>query len=162
MMNRKDFFEYVKHNVTDYLPEKFADAQVQLQEVTKKNGLTLTGVVIPVEETNITPTIYLDSFYQEYCNGKNLDSCVGDVADIWIENMDTDLSVDVNRIMDYGNIKNKLQHLLKLTTIIHSLTILLLRIFLLHLCSPIHINFRAFPCCASFFRHLNPHLAQSQ
>ena len=109
MMNRKDFFEYVKNNVTDYLPEKFADAQVHLQEVTKKNGLTLTGVVIPVEETNITPTIYLDSFYQEYCNGKNLDSCVGDVADIWIENMDTDLSVDVNRILDYGNIKDKLQ-----------------------------------------------------
>lgn len=26
MMNRKDFFEYVKDNVKDYLPEKYADA----------------------------------------------------------------------------------------------------------------------------------------
>ena len=28
MMNRKDFFEYVKDNVKDYLPEKYADANI--------------------------------------------------------------------------------------------------------------------------------------
>ena len=41
MMNRKDFFEYVKDNVSDYLPEKYADANIHLQEVVKKNGLTV-------------------------------------------------------------------------------------------------------------------------
>ena len=61
------------------------------------------------DSTNITPNIYLDSFYQEYRNGKNPDACVGDVADLWIENMDTDLSVDVNGMLDYGNVKDKLQ-----------------------------------------------------
>ena len=71
MMNRKDFFEYVKDNVKDYLPEKYADANIYLQEVVKKNGLTLTAVVIPAKDTNITPNVYLDSFYQEYRNGKS-------------------------------------------------------------------------------------------
>ena len=52
MMNRKDFFEYVKDNVKDYLPEKYADANIYLQEVVKKNGLTLTAVVIPAKDTN--------------------------------------------------------------------------------------------------------------
>ena len=51
MMNRKDFFEYVKDNVKDYLPEKYADANIHLQEVVKKNGLTLTAVVIPAKDT---------------------------------------------------------------------------------------------------------------
>ena len=59
MMNRKDFFEYVKDNVKDYLPEKYADANIHLQEVVKKNGLTLTAVVIPAKDTNITPNVYL-------------------------------------------------------------------------------------------------------
>lgn len=57
MMNRKDFFEYVKDNVGDYLPEKYADANIHLQEVVKKNGLTLTAMVIPTKDTNITPNI---------------------------------------------------------------------------------------------------------
>lgn len=109
MMNRKDFFEYVKDNVKDYLPEKYADANIHLQEVVKKNGLTLTAVVIPAKDTNITPNVYLDSFYQEYRNGKSPDACVGDVADLWIEQMDTDLDVDVNGMMDYANVKDKLQ-----------------------------------------------------
>lgn len=109
MMNRKDFFEYVKDNVKDYLPEKYADANIHLQEVVKKNGLTLTAVIIPTEGSNITRSVYLDSFYQEYRNRKNPDACVGDVADLWIEQMDTDLNVDVNGMMDYGNVKDKLQ-----------------------------------------------------
>lgn len=109
MMNRKDFFEYVRDNVKDYLPEKYADANIHLQEVAKKNGITLTAVVIPAKDSNITPNVYLDSFYQEYRNGKNPDACVGDVADCWIEKMDTDLDVDVNNMMDYENIKGKLQ-----------------------------------------------------
>ena len=46
MMNRKDFFEYVKDNLKEYLPEKYADANIHLQEVVKKNGLTLTAVVV--------------------------------------------------------------------------------------------------------------------
>ena len=109
MMNRKDFFEYVKDNLKEYLPEKYADANIHLQEVVKKNGLTLTAVIIPEKDSNITPNVYLDSFYQEYRNGKNPDACVGDVADLWIEQMDTDLNVDVNGMMDYGSVRDKLQ-----------------------------------------------------
>ena len=84
-MNRKEFFDFVKDHVKDYLPESFADADIQLHEVTKQNGLTLTSVVIPVEGSNVTPNIYLDSFYQEYLAGKDPDICAGDVADLWTE-----------------------------------------------------------------------------
>ena len=41
MMNRKDFFEYVKDNVKDYLPEKYADANIHLQEVLLKEEIIL-------------------------------------------------------------------------------------------------------------------------
>lgn len=109
MMSRKDFFEYVKEHVGEYLPEKYADIQVQLQEVAKRNGQTLTALVIPEEGSNILPNVYLDPYYQDYTEGKALDDCVGDVADTWIEKRDTELNVDVNTLFDYGSVKDKLQ-----------------------------------------------------
>ena len=36
MMNRKEFYEYVKDNVKEYLPESYKDAEIKLQEVEKK------------------------------------------------------------------------------------------------------------------------------
>lgn len=109
MMRKNEFFDYVRNNVKDYLPEKFADADIQLQEVTKRNGQTLTAIVIPIEGSNITPNIYLDSFYQEYLEGKNSDACVGDLADFWMEKMEPDLSVDMDAFLNYENAKEKLQ-----------------------------------------------------
>lgn len=85
MMNRKEFYEYVKNNVKEYLPESYKDAEIKLQEVEKNNGLKLTGITIPNGDQRIVPTVYLDSLYQEYIHGKDVDSCVGDVADIRIE-----------------------------------------------------------------------------
>ena len=85
MMNRKEFYEYVKDNVKEYLPESYKDAEIKLQEVEKNNGLKLTGITIPNGNQRIVPTVYLDSLYQEYINGKDVDSCVGDVADMRIE-----------------------------------------------------------------------------
>lgn len=49
MMNRKEFYEYVKDNVKEYLPESYKDAEIKLQEVEKNNGLKLTGITIPNE-----------------------------------------------------------------------------------------------------------------
>ncbi len=61
MMNRKEFYEYVKNNVKEYLPESYKDAEIKLQEVEKNNGLKLTGITIPNGDQRIVPTVYLDS-----------------------------------------------------------------------------------------------------
>ncbi len=47
--------------------------------------MKLTGITIPNGDQRIVPTVYLDSLYQEYIHGKDVDSCVGDVADMRIE-----------------------------------------------------------------------------
>ena len=43
MMNRKEFYEYVKDNVKEYLPESYKDAEIKLQEVEKNNGLCISS-----------------------------------------------------------------------------------------------------------------------
>ena len=111
MMNRKEFYEYVKDNVKEYLPQSYQDAEIKLQEVVKNNGLKLTGITIPKGDQRTVPTVYLDSLYQEYVNGKDADSCVGDVADMRIEAQDKAEFIDmgVPDILDYGKMKDKLQ-----------------------------------------------------
>jgi len=111
MMNRKEFYEYVKDNVKEYLPASYQDAEIKLQEVVKNNGLKLTGITIPKGDQRTVPTVYLDSLYQEYVNGKDADSCVGDVADMRIEVQDKAEFIDmgVPDIFDYEKMKNKLQ-----------------------------------------------------
>ncbi len=111
MMNRKEFYEYVKDNVKEYLPESYKDAEITLQEVEKNNGLKLTGITIPNGDQRIVPRVYLDSVYLEYVIGKDVDSCVGDVVDMYIEAQDKAefIKMGVPDIFDYEKMKEKLQ-----------------------------------------------------
>ena len=79
-MNRKEFYEYIKNNVKNYLPQTYENAEIKLQEIAKNNGVNLTAITIPEGTQRAVPSIYLDSMYQDYLNGKPLDSCVGDVG----------------------------------------------------------------------------------
>ena len=45
-MNFEEFTQYAADNIKSFLPEKYADADVRLQEVTKNNDEKLTGLVI--------------------------------------------------------------------------------------------------------------------
>ena len=36
MMNRKEFYEYVKDNVKDYLPDSYQNGEIRIEEVVKK------------------------------------------------------------------------------------------------------------------------------
>jgi hypothetical protein len=53
----------VADQIKDFLPEKYADATVDLQEVTKNNDTVLTGILIKTEESNIAPNIYLEGYF---------------------------------------------------------------------------------------------------
>lgn len=111
MMNRKEFYEYVKDNVKDYLPDSYQNGEIRIEEVAKNDGLKLTGISIPQGDQRAVPTVYLDSLYLDYVNGKDLDSCVGDVADMRIEVQDKAefINIGLPDILDYEKMKDKLQ-----------------------------------------------------
>lgn len=109
MMNRKDFYEYIKDNVKNYLPPAFENAKIELTETIKVNDVKLTSINIVRPGEHICPAIYLNGIYDQYREGKDLDSCVGDVADYRIEYDDPDLIPDISKLIDYENVKGKLQ-----------------------------------------------------
>ena len=110
MKSYNEFMDYVKENVTDYLPERFQNAQVRIQQVTKNNDVVLDGLTIIDPSSRISPNIYLNPMYEQYKEGADLDEIVGKVADIYVENMapdfDRGFDVSVDDFTKYEKIKD--------------------------------------------------------
>lgn len=109
MLNRKEFFEYVKDNVKDYLPPSFDTAEISIRQVTKNNDMKLNSIVIQKEGEHVIPTIYVDPLYQAYRRGKSLDACVASVADMRIEHDGVELNFQIEDLRNYEAVKDKLQ-----------------------------------------------------
>lgn len=86
MKSYHEFMDYVKENVTDYLPKRFEYAAISIQQVVKNNDVVLDELKIQDMDSWVSPIIYLNSFYEEYKAGKDLDTLVSKVADIYVEN----------------------------------------------------------------------------
>lgn len=55
---------------------------VKLHQIVKNNSVVKDAIVISEEGKNISPTIYLDSFYEEYQNGRDIHSIAEQIIDI--------------------------------------------------------------------------------
>lgn len=105
MMNRTEFFEYIKENVKGYLPPALEEAKITIKEHKKEDGRRFHLLAIQASENGDTEFICLEGFYKYYQEGKDLEACVGDIADVYIEYGGQDQLEDV---MDYEEIRKRL------------------------------------------------------
>lgn len=84
-MSLKEFTEFLIKNMKAYLPMEYASAEIEVSEVVKNNDLVLHGMAITRQDQNITPTIYLDKFFEEYLSGKTLESILKMISKIRVE-----------------------------------------------------------------------------
>ena len=110
MLNFKEFQEYIKSNVKDYLPEIYKDADIQFTDVVKNNDVHLRGVLIKKENETLTPNIYINELYEKYSRGMNLDEIVGDIADLRIEHDPPEEAQSIGSIFtNYEMVKQRLE-----------------------------------------------------
>lgn len=64
MMNFEEFCSYVESNILDVLGSK-EERTASVKEVLKNNSVVLKGLMIVENESNISPTIYLEDFYEQ-------------------------------------------------------------------------------------------------
>ena len=67
-MNKNSFFDYIRHNIKNFLPSNFVDSEIEIRSIVKGNDQNLTGLYIKNSLDPGTPAIYLDSYYQDYQN----------------------------------------------------------------------------------------------
>jgi hypothetical protein len=95
--------------VRDEVEKKAGDNYiVRLNEVRKNNGLVLSGLTVMHNESNISPTIYLNNYYDAYINGNiTLISVVNDVMDTYHRNK-VSQNVDMRYFVDYTKVKDRI------------------------------------------------------
>lgn len=108
-MEYKEFIEQAKEKILDFLPEKFADATVEVNQVIKNNDCVLDGLSIKTENTNFAPTVYLNPYFEQIQQGIGVDlyDVLSQIADAYQTHY-IDHDMDLSKITDYDSIKDKI------------------------------------------------------
>ena len=107
MMNYDEFKGSMQDQIKDFLPEKYEDADVQIREVLKNNDTILDGLTVVGTDSNISPTIYLNDFFDDYENGRPVEDILQKIADIYV-NSDQNINFDNSLVTDFENVKDKI------------------------------------------------------
>ena len=106
-MNYDEFKQEVADRIKEFLPEKYADADVSIQSVVKNNDQKLDGLMIKLEESNIAPNIYLNQFYEQHENGRDMDDILAAIADVRTEH-EAVKNFDVKMLTDLDSVKDRI------------------------------------------------------
>ena len=107
MAHNKLTFKDFAEALTEKLQEHYEYASVNLRENVKNNGLKLTGVEIREGSTNITPVIYLNSFYENYMQGEADVDGIFNAIRIMYEQSRYEEAVNVDWVENWEEVKNK-------------------------------------------------------
>ncbi len=68
---------------------------VEIRTINKNNGLEKKAIVIREEENSVTPTIYLEEFFESFSNGESIESIVSEIRKVYEKNKRPKLSFDI-------------------------------------------------------------------
>lgn len=103
-MSYLEFKNQVVLKLEDMFPES---TKVEINEITKNNNEVLDALVIKEEGMIISPTIYLDYYYDRYTDGETIDFIVSKIKSNYEKHKITE-NVDFSFYSDYEQIKDKI------------------------------------------------------
>lgn len=104
-MEFTNFKTLVRDEVAKRTGEQY---NVRINDVMKNNGVVLSGITMMQDDSNISPTIYLNNYYEAYESGEvTLGYIVEDVLDTYERNK-VNRSVDMRFFMNYESIKDRI------------------------------------------------------
>ena len=103
-MNYKEFLAQVKEQISKQFeePESY---DITIRKVRKNNGVILDGLSIIGRNQNISPTIYLNSYYQEYLEGRNFDDILREISSVYISHLPEHFELEPEDFSSYEYVK---------------------------------------------------------
>ena len=80
MIAEKVFAEGVAKDICNYLPPEYKDADFQVVQKNKNNGIQLIGVQVNLPERNASPIIYMEQFFDEIRQGEPVECVMNRIA----------------------------------------------------------------------------------
>ena len=102
-MSYNQFLEEIRVAVQEILGRGY---DIQIQQIRKNNGVLLDGLIIGKAKNSVAPTIYLNSYYMDYSQGKSIDKILEDIMFIYKENSDVNLG-EMRKLLDFSNLKDR-------------------------------------------------------
>ena len=102
--NIRCFAEAVSREVSRKMGK---DYEIKLQEVRKNNGVLLQGLIILSETRNLSPTIYLNSFWELYVSGTPMERISRMVMEAYRKNLPED-NVDMSFFREYDKVRSRI------------------------------------------------------
>ncbi len=103
-MKLQEFAQEVQEKVAFLMGEEY---QVSLNSVKKNNGVYFTGLMIKDYRFNLCPTIYLESFYESFKEGKSLEKICEKIKEIYYRDTLHD-NLDFSFYKDYEKVKSRI------------------------------------------------------
>ena len=107
MLNYEEFKDTIASKIKDYLPNEYSDTEVTINSFLKNNSVHLDGLIIREPGSNICPNIYLNQYYADYEDGREIDDILSDIAHVRQMN-DAPADLDVSAITDFSRIRDKI------------------------------------------------------
>lgn len=104
-----DYKTFINETVSTISHLMEDEAQVTLKTITKNNNVKLDGITIHLDGENISPTIYLNDYYNRFLQEDNIEDIAKEVIQIYHDNKVKN-SIDANFFMEYDKIKNRIAY----------------------------------------------------
>lgn len=103
-MNYSQFIIKVKEGLQERLG---AEVKVESIHVPKNNGVVLQGITVRRPEEKIVPTIYMERFYEDYLEGRDMEDILEEFMELY-EEQDAAQMPDFDFYQDYEKVKKRL------------------------------------------------------
>lgn len=103
-MQYSSFINYIRSSFEEIMGP---DTPVRIQTVLKNNSVHLDALTILPEGENLSPSIYLNEYYEQYREGKPLPSIVSEINSIYRANCEG-FSIDTDMILNFHCAKHRI------------------------------------------------------
>lgn len=103
-MDYREFTDAVETRINQKLT---GGMRAEIYNTIKNNGKERTGILIQSPGINISPTIYLEEYYESYLHGTDLNQIIEEILGFY-ENIKKEKSWDYEKILDFDNVRNKI------------------------------------------------------
>lgn len=101
-MTYDNFKEQLISMLAERLPR---DTRIEVQPILKNNNLSLDGLLLSAPEANISPTIYLNYYYEWYQDGRLLTEICDHIIELYEKNR-LDHPIDFAHFGEYDKVKD--------------------------------------------------------
>lgn len=102
-----DFNVFIENSV-DLLKKRMGKTyDIRVTTVTKNNDVRITGVIMMARGDTISPTIYLEGFYEQYQEGAAMERLVDEIISIYEDQM-RDINLDMEFFQDFEKVRDRI------------------------------------------------------